>query len=168
MLVRPSRPSARDDGFSLLEVLVATSIMTVGVAALAQLAGLSLYANVPARRTTVAPVLAQQKIEELVAEAAVGGLAPSPAGTLASDVAGYCDFVDRAGRPLGAGPVAPADSAYARRWSIEPLPASPAHTSILQVLVIDLRHYAAGNATPSGVRLPGDARIVAAAAGRAF
>jgi type II secretory pathway pseudopilin PulG len=167
MLVRSSWPLRNEDGFSLLEALVATSIMAVGVAALAQLAGWSLYANVQARQTTLAPVLAQQKIEELVAEAAVGGLAPSPAGTLASDVAGYYDFVDRAGRPLGAGP-APADSAYARRWSIEPLPASPAHMSILQVLVIDLRHHAAGNAVPADVRLPGDARVVAAAAGRAF
>jgi prepilin-type N-terminal cleavage/methylation domain-containing protein len=168
MLVQPSRRSARDDGFSLLEALVATSIMAVGVAALAQLAGLSLYANRQARQTTVAPVLAQQKIEELVAEAAVGGLAPSPAGTLASDIAGYCDFVDRAGRSLGAGPAPPVDSAYARRWSIEPLPASPAHTSILQVLVIDLRHHAAGNGLPSGVRLPGNARVIAAAVGRDF
>lgn len=168
MLVRRLRPLRKDDGFSLLEALVATSIMTVGVAALAQLAGLSLYATVQARQTTIAPVLAQQKIEELVAEAAVGGVAASPAGTLASDVAGYCDFVDRTGRPLGAGPAVPADSAYARRWSIEPLPASPAHTSILQVLVIDLRHHAANNATPSNVRLPGDARIVAAAVGKVF
>jgi prepilin-type N-terminal cleavage/methylation domain-containing protein len=168
MLARPSPRFRKDDGFSLLEALVATSIMAVGIAALAQLAGLSLYANGQARQTTVAPVLAQQKIEELVAEAAVGGLAPSPAGTLASDVAGYCDFVDRAGRPLGAGPAPPADSAYARRWSIEPLPASPAHTSILQVLVIDLRHHAAASAVPADVRLPGDARVVAAAAGRAF
>ena len=152
----------------MLEALVATSIMTVGVAALAQLAGWSLFANVQARRTSTAPVLAQQKVEELVAEAAAGGLAPSPAGTLASDVAGYCDFVDRAGRPLGAGPSPPADSAYARRWSIEALPASPAHTSILQVLVIDRRHHSAGNAVPAGVRLPGDARVVAAVVGRAF
>ena len=167
MLAKPSRRSARDDGFSLLEALVATSIMTVGVAALAQLAGWSLFANVQARRTSTAPVLAQQKVEELVAEAAVGGLAPSPAGTLARDVAGYCDFVDRSGRLLGAG-TAPPDSAYARRWSIEPLPTSPAHTSIVQVLVIDLRHHAAGNAVPANVRLPGDARVVAAVVGRDF
>jgi hypothetical protein len=167
MPVRPSRRSANADGFSLIEALVATSIMTVGVAALAQLAGLSLYADMQARQTSVAPVLAQQKVEELVAEAAAGGLAPSPAGTLTSDVVGYCDFVDRAGRPLGAGP-APPDSAYARRWSIEPLPASSAHTSILQVLVIDRRHHAAGNAAPLNVRLPGDARIVAAAVGKTF
>ena len=167
MLVRVSRLSRRDDGFSLLEALVATSIVTVGVAALAQLAGWSLYANVQARRTSIASVLAQQKVEELVAEAAAGGLIPSPAGALASDVAGYCDFVDRTGRPLGAGPAPPA-GAYARRWSIEPLPSSPAHTSILQVLVIDLRHHAAGNAVPAGVRLPGDARMVAAVVGRAF
>jgi prepilin-type N-terminal cleavage/methylation domain-containing protein len=167
MPVRPSRPFSRDDGFSLLEVLVATSIMTVGVAALAQLAGLSVYANVQARQASVAAVLAQWKVEELIAEAVAGGLAPSPAGTLTSDVAGYCDFVDRAGRTLGAGPASP-NSAFVRRWSIEPLPASPAHTSILQVLVIDLRHHGAGNAVPASVRLPGDARLVAAAAARAF
>jgi type II secretory pathway pseudopilin PulG len=168
MLVTHAGAPSNQEGFSLLEALVATSIMAVGVAALAQLAALSLYANVRARQTTVAPVLAQQKVEELVAEAAVGGLAPSPAGTLARDVAGYCDFVDRAGRPLGVGPSPPADSAFARRWSIEPLPASPAHTSILQVLVIDLRHHATANAIPSSVRLPGDARVVAAAVGKTY
>jgi type II secretory pathway pseudopilin PulG len=167
MPVGSSRPLRQDDGFSLLEAIVATSIMTVGVAALAQLAGLSMYANGQARQTTVAPILAQQKIEELVAEAAASGLASSPSGTLASDVAGYCDFVDRSGRPLGGGPVVPPDSAYARRWSIEALPASPNHASILQVVVVDRRHYAAGSAVPSAVRLPGDARVVAVAAGRA-
>jgi prepilin-type N-terminal cleavage/methylation domain-containing protein len=158
------RRFAGDRGFSLLEVLVATSIVAVGVSAIAQLAFLALYANGQARQTTIAPVLAQQKIEELFADAAAGGLTQSPAGTLESDVNGFCDSLDRTGQTLGAGPAPPADAAYVRRWSIEPLPASPHHTSILQVLVRDLRR--AG--VVSGVRLPGDARIVAATPGKAF
>ena len=159
-----ARPSG-DRGFSLLEALVATSIVAVGVAALAQLSGLALYANVQARQTSIAPVLAQQKIEELFAEAAVGGLTRSPAGTLESDVQGFCDFLDRTGQTLGAGAAPPAGAAYVRRWSVDPLPASPHHTSILQVLVRDLRHHAG---VASGARLPGDARVVAATAGKTF
>ena len=53
-------------GYSLLEVLIAVTIVAVGVAALAQLVGFAVHANLRARDTTVAAVLAQQKIEELL------------------------------------------------------------------------------------------------------
>jgi hypothetical protein len=141
MRVRPSRLSAADDGFSLLEALVATSIMTVGVAALAQIAGWSLYANTQVAANEYRVRIGSAEGRRARCRGRRRRIGPSPAGTLKSDVAATATFVDRAGRPLGAGP-APPDSAYARRWSIEPLPASPAHTSILQVLVIDQRHHA--------------------------
>ena len=155
-------------GFSLLEVLVATSILAVGVAGLAQLLVLAADANVRARQTTVATVLAQQKIEDLVPEAAAGSLTASPSGTLAGPVAGYCDFVDRTGRVLGAGPLPPRGSAYLRRWSAEPLPDSSRHTWILQVRVTAVRSETAADGAASGVRLPGDAWVVSAMSGRAF
>jgi type II secretory pathway pseudopilin PulG len=125
-------------GFSLLEVLVATTIVIVGVAALAQLVTLAAHANLRGKQTTIAAALAQEKLEELLPDRAFGQDS-SPPGTLDSNVEGYCDFVDPAGRLLGAGPAAPAGSAYLRRWSVDPLPDSINHTSILQVLVADLR-----------------------------
>jgi prepilin-type N-terminal cleavage/methylation domain-containing protein len=142
-------------GYSLLEVLVAISIVAVGVAALAQLTVLAAYANLRARQTTAAAILAQEKIEDLVPSAAAGSLAASPGGTLTSTVSGYADFVDAAGRVLGSGTAPPAGAVYLRRWSIDPLPDSPNHTWILQVVVTDLAGRSA-------------ARLVAAQAGRAF
>ena len=124
-------------GFSLLEVLVATTIVAVGVSALAQLAGIATHANRHARQSTMAAVLAQKKMEELLAEEA-GTLTPSPADALGHNVDGFADFIDAAGHTIGAGAVTPPGSAYLRRWSIDPLPDSRSGAWILQVLVTDL------------------------------
>lgn len=139
----------KSSGFSLLEVLVATTIMLVGVAALAQLAVLAARANRTAHTTTVAAVLAQQKMEQLRGL----GLSPSPAGALGQNTTGYCDFVDGNGRVLGGGTTPPPGAVYIRRWSVEPLPASPNNTLVLQVLVTRSR-------TSGVTRLPDDIRLV--------
>lgn len=124
-------------GFSLLEVLVATTIVAVGVSALAQLAGIATHANRYARQSTMAAVLAQKKMEELLSEDG-GTLTPSPADALGHNVDGFADFIDAAGHTIGGGPVTPPGSAYLRRWSIDPLPDSRSGAWILQVLVTDL------------------------------
>ena len=56
-----------DRGFSLIEVLVATAVMTLALIALAQLMVVSIRVNQVARLTTVTTVLASQKIEQLQA-----------------------------------------------------------------------------------------------------
>ena len=150
-------------GFSLLEVLVATTLVAVGVTALAQLVALATYANLHARHTTMASILAQQKMEELLSRAGAD-VPPSPADALGRNAEGYCDFVDRAGRVLGDGPTPPG-AAYLRRWWIAPLPGRHGRSSIVQVLVQDLRG-AAANGVAAGVRLSGQARLVGA--GHAF
>ena len=74
--------AASDHGFSLVEVLVAVGLMTTAVATLARLFVLSVETNLTSRHRTYAAVLAQQKLEELRAEAfessscytAVGGV----------------------------------------------------------------------------------------------
>ena len=122
-------PDAR--GFSLLEVLVATSVLGVALAALAQLFAVAIHLNARARSMTFAVLLAEQKVEELVADA---GLGPSPAGALARNTAGYCDYVDRNGHSLGRDLTPPPGAVYLRRWSIEALPVRPDTAFVLQVL----------------------------------
>ncbi len=133
-------------GFSLLEILVAMTIVVVAVAGLAQSVGVAARANRTARSTTIAVLLASQKMERLralswsidPAGAAISdpALGLSPPGTLATNTAGYCEFLDAAGNALSEGPSpAPPGTIYTRRWSIDPLPANPYNTLVLQVVV---------------------------------
>jgi len=172
-----------EHGFSILEVLTATSILTVGLAALAQLFAISTRANFSARSTTMASILAEQKMEQLrgltwgfdalglpvsdfstdttvIPEAPTGGkaLSPSPADALKTNQDGYCDFLDGYGYSLGGGATAPPGTVYIRRWSIEPIPANPHNTLVLQVLVTQVRDRGADSSTNTR-RLPNDARI---------
>ena len=107
-------------GFSLIETLVATTIVVVGVTTLAQLFVLAIGANARSKRTTYAAVVALHKMEELRADPA---LTPSPSDTLDHNTPGYHDV------PTSAIPLI-------RRWSVEPLPAAPQGTFVLQVRVI--------------------------------
>ena len=166
---------------------MATSILTVAVASLAQLFVISARANTSAKATTYASVLAQQKIEQLRGltwgfdsvglpltdtttdvsvrpeSAASGrGLSPSPAGsagtgTLAVNTDGYCDFLDESGRWLAGGVTAPGGTVFIRRWSVEPLPANPNNTVVLQVLVTRNRARAGG---AGAAVVPDEARLV--------
>jgi prepilin-type N-terminal cleavage/methylation domain-containing protein len=174
-------------GFSLLEVIVATSLLTVAVAALAQLFVVAVRANASARTTTYASVLAQQKMEQLRGltwgfdslglpltdtttdvsvtpeKAAAGrGLSPSPAGAGALGVNsdGYCDFLDGSGRWLAGGATAPAGTIFIRRWSVEPLPANPNNTIVLQVRVMRTGALVAADAGLGSSRTPDEARLV--------
>ena len=178
---------SNERGFSLIETLVATTIMTVALSSLAQLFLISTKANQSARITTGASVLAQQKMEQLrgltwgfdtiglplsdttsdltvVPELPQGGpgLTPSPDGSLRRNVDGYCDFLDGGGQSLGGGSVAPPNTVYVRRWSVEPLPTNPNNTLILQVLVSRWRERGAADIEESGGgrRLPDEARVI--------
>src|SRR4051812_50048975 len=81
-----------DDGFSLIEVLVATTIMTVAIAALAQVLALGTALNASAGRTTFAAVLASQKGESL---RALGW------GALQRRIGRTGDYLDRGGGVAG-------------------------------------------------------------------
>ena len=48
------------------------------------------------------------------------------------------DYLDESGRWIGTGSTPPPQTVYLRRWAIEPLPADPADSIALQVLVISL------------------------------
>ena len=173
-------------GFSILEVLVAATILTVALSTLAQLIALSTRNNSSANATTYASLLAQQKMEQLRSLAwgfdayglpltdsttditvapgsAVGGtgLGPSPPDALRRDTTGYVDYVDRFGAVLGAGTTPPAGAVFIRRWSVEPLPTDPANTVVLQVMVTRTgNRRIAPNAATGGIRLPDEALLL--------
>ena len=178
--------STSQSGFSLLEVIMATSLLTVAVASLAQLSAISVRANASAKAITYASLLAQQKMEQLrgltwgfdtlglpltdtTTDVSVTpekmtadrGLSPSPrgAGRLAVNSDGYCDFLDGSGRWLAAGAMAPAGTVFIRRWSVEPLPTNPNNTIVLQVLVTRNRAPVAA-AGAAATRTPDEARLV--------
>ncbi len=154
--------ASRSDGFCLLEVIVATTTLIVALSALAQLLSVATLATRRARTMTLATVLAQQKIEDLVPQAAIGGagLGASPPDALARNLDGYCDFVDASGNIVSLGTTAPAAAVYLRRWSIEPLSTNPAATLVIQVLVTDPRRAGAADTSTAPALLPGDARLV--------
>lgn len=124
-----------EDGFSLIEAVVAAGIVAGALAALAQMLAMSIANNASARSGSAAMVLAGQKMEQLRArrwdDYSPGG---SPGETLSGNVAGYVDYVDQWGHILGEGATMPAGTMYIRRWSVVPLPASPG-ALVLQVLV---------------------------------
>ena len=82
------------------------------------------------------------------------GLSPSPGSTLDQNTPGYCDFVDASGRSLGGDEAAAANAVFARRWSVEPLPALP-DTLVLQVIVTAVPTAGAAKLRPDEARLVG-------------
>jgi prepilin-type N-terminal cleavage/methylation domain-containing protein len=151
---------ASQEGFSLVEVLVAVVVLVTGLIAVAELFIISTNANRAARRVTSTAVLAQQKIEQLrgltwgfddfglpisdystnvtvtpPTPAGGAGLQPSPGGTLATATLGYVDYLDAYGAWVGTGTSPPAGAVYERRWSVDPLPLNPNNTLVFQVVV---------------------------------
>jgi len=182
----PRANDSLDQGFTLAEVLVAmlmVSTVTIGVA---QLFALAVVSTRTARNQTWATALAASKMEQLRAltwkfdvqgapltdvttDLSVdpaggngGGLSASPPDSLDRNVAGYVDYIDGSGRWVGTGTIAPATAMYIRRWNVAPLPANPANTVILRVLVTTVAHEAVRVAVSKGgrVRLSEDPLIV--------
>ena len=173
-----------DEGFSLLEVLIAAGLLASTLVSLAQLVAVSVATNGTSRTTTDASVLAAQKMEELralewgfdaagarvadtesdttvVPERPTGGtgLATSPATTLREDTPGWVDYVDRSGRKVASGVDAAGEAIFIRRWSVQPLAANPVDALLIQVLVTRNRHRGAADQGAVS-RLPEEARLV--------
>ena len=163
-----SRLRPVESGSTLVEVLVATLVFTTGLIAMAELIAIATSSNARARRSTLAAILAARKLEELRslaweldlngAPAGDPSLQPSP-GALHRNTPGFVDHVDQAGAIVGRDVEPPAGAAYTRRWSIEPLAASPENALLIQVLVTQ----AGRRGVPDGEAVgyfPGDARLV--------
>jgi type II secretory pathway pseudopilin PulG len=165
----------RQNGFSLLEVVVATGIMAGALVTLGQLLALSVSNNRAAHALTYTAVLAEQKMEQLRSlawgftglglpitdtETDGTGLTPSPPDALTSNVDGWVDYIDRFGNALGGGPNPPAKTVYIRRWSIERLADNPDNTIVMHVLVTPRMNRGAADVPGSTLRLPGESRLV--------
>jgi prepilin-type N-terminal cleavage/methylation domain-containing protein len=179
-----SNSSRNAAGFSLLEVMVATSLLATALVALAQMFAISTRSNIGSRNSTYAAVLAQQKMEELKSlswgfdqnglpisdiatdttqtpEPPVGGtgLSPSPSTSLQENTNGWVDYIDAYGNKLGTGDHAPVNAIDHRRWSVSPLPTNPNNTLVIQVLVSRVKDR--GVADQGSVnRLPEEARMI--------
>ena len=114
----------RADGFSLIEAIIATSILAIALVSLAQLALLSRASDRAAAFVTMASVLAQDKMEQLRAAPW-----PEPAGT------SCCEFFDVNGVLLGDGPTPLVGTEYVRRWSIDSLAGVSDAARVIQVWV---------------------------------
>jgi prepilin-type N-terminal cleavage/methylation domain-containing protein len=112
-----------EHGFSLLELLVTITILTVGLLSLAQVLAIAVAANASAGRATYAALLAAQKIEDLRAE---------PWESLEGKIGEFADALDRTGTMFEG---ASAAAAFTRQWSIDQLPTDPENTVVIQVLV---------------------------------
>jgi prepilin-type N-terminal cleavage/methylation domain-containing protein len=127
-----SRQPLKAAGFSLIEVLVATAVVAVGVASLAHLIVVSAHANRTATMTSATLLLAEQKMEELLSERM-----PGDSGDPVNQ--SHVDYLDPSGASLGIPsitmPTPPPGTSYICRWSILSLPDRPT-AIVIQVLVI--------------------------------
>jgi prepilin-type N-terminal cleavage/methylation domain-containing protein len=174
-MVGPSARSASAAGFTLIEVLVALSLLMVMLLGVVCLFSVAIDAGRVARDRTIGLVLAAGKMEQLrslewrfeldasglpsprtdlVTDVSVDpmrpggtGLSESPSGTLDRDTPPYVDYFDRHGQWAGGGGSPPGSAAYVRRWSIHRLPADPARVIAFEVLVTTMR--SARSRTPS-------------------
>jgi Tfp pilus assembly protein PilV len=148
---------ATERGFSLIEAAIAVCVLAVGVAGLAQIAVLTARTNRAAGRAIVAQQAARERMEQLrslawTSDGAVPvtdwnsnltttppgiggpGLATVSSATLATNTAGFYDFIDASGRWMAGGPQTPRGAAWVRRWSVSTVDELP-DALALQVVV---------------------------------
>ena len=108
-----------------MEVLIASTVLTVVLLAAAHLVASSTAANRNAGRATAATLFAVDKMEQLRAlPMDAPAMALSPPDALAVSVDGQSDRLD---------------AGFVRRWSVEALPSYPDDAVVVQVLVVDER-----------------------------
>ena len=112
-----------NEGFSLVEAMVATAILATALLALAQLLAMTVTANGVAGRATYATTLAAQKLETLHATTWEG---------LDENVGTISELLDRAGGVVD-GISSPA--VYVRQSTISALAADPLNTRVIEVSV---------------------------------
>lgn len=115
--MRDARPN--ESGFSLVEVMVAIVILTVGLLALAQMMVLATNSNTLSGRMTSSSALAKEQLERLKATpfyvdplTKTRSPALADGGDLDSTAAGYAQYYDAQGQPVAG------NGLYEVRWQI--------------------------------------------------
>jgi type II secretory pathway pseudopilin PulG len=168
-------------GFALLEVLITAGLVIAVAAGASHILAIAVRASHSVRVRTMASMLAADKLEQLrslgwshvtTSDPAISisssdfttdlsndpatdsgpGLLPSPPGTLDANVACYVDYVDGAGRWVGAGGLPPPTAVFIRRWAVRPLASDPDNILVFQVVVT--------TRAPAGVISPDAAHLV--------
>ena len=120
-----------EGGFSLIEVLIAMLVVTIGLVSMAQLMAVTTVVHSDARETSVSTELAQAKLDELtglnMATAAAVQITPGSPDSLEENVAGYFD------QPA---------AGITRRWKVEAGPTT--NTRLLTLRVVNARARQAG------------------------
>ena len=143
-----------EQGFTLIEVLVALAVVTTGLGSVAQLTLVTSRANAASSDAGYAATLASSKLNELQSVVA-GSQAMTPADASYRAAPGAFDYLDRAGQSLSQGGLPPGNAVFVRRWSIRPVAgvADPRAVGI-EVSVERVRRLISGalaDATPFGV-----------------
>jgi len=170
-----------DSGFALIEVLIATIVLTAAALVVVALFVAAARSIQSASNMSKASVLGREKLEQLRALLWIyaddgsaqsdlssdlstdpptptgQGLGPSPAASLTQNTAGYVDYLDMSGRWVGNGLSPNAAAAFVRRWSIQPAAADPVNTRVLRVVVFPAT---AGSPASGAVPLSTGASIV--------
>lgn len=114
-------------GFSLVETIIATSLLATALVALAQLVGVGVQSGAAARARAATTLMAEQKMEQVRA---------LPWAVIAAMPPDVTDYLDAAGNERCAGASAPCgDAVYVRRWSAAPAPFS----SGVLIIEVDVR-----------------------------
>lgn len=154
----------RDDGFTLVELLVAVAMIALLAGAGASVMAVAARSLARSRLDTTAVLLAHRRLEQLHAlswglgsahapragvdvstdlsgrDPTLGGtgLGAGPSDALDVDRPGFVDHLDAAGRWMAAGTAAPSGARFTRRWTVEHVAGFP-DLVILRVRVIDRR-----------------------------
>jgi prepilin-type N-terminal cleavage/methylation domain-containing protein len=134
-------------GFTLVETIVAASLLAVALATLAQFVGAGVQSGAAARARSATTQIAEQKMEQMRAMS-WPAIAAMPADST--------EYLDASGNQRCAGASSPCgDAVYVRRWSVAPAAFS---TDVL-IIRVDARLVGKGHghatlSTARGRRTP--------------
>lgn len=115
-----ARAGRRADGFTFVEVLIATALFTGALAGVVQLVVMASRSTVVSRDISYASALASQKLHALSSDDPAA-LTLSPPDAWMRTAGGDVEYLDAAGRVLAVRGAPPGGAIYVRRWSITPL-----------------------------------------------